>query len=47
MERIANRIAEQLLQLWYKSTPTDYLWLGVGILVVGWIISRSTHAKYL
>jgi len=46
MERIVNQVAEQLLKLWYSSTPTDYLWLGATVLFVGWIVSQSTQPNY-
>ncbi|MBI5759814.1 MAG: hypothetical protein HZA46_14950 [Planctomycetales bacterium] len=46
MERIVRIVTGQLLQWWNFSTPMDYLWLGVGILVVGWFVSKSSQPKF-
>jgi len=46
MERIVGLVTGQLLRLWNSSTPIDYLWLGMGILVVGWIVSKGSQPRY-
>ena len=46
MERIMGIVAGQLLNLWTSATPVDFLWLGIGIGVLGWIVSKCGQPKY-